>query len=95
VSAYPEFSTSSQNFDEVHETELAYKGPSPMGPPGSEKVCGADHDDPVQVTQPSRPGAMQNDVEGHETEMNAWGPSVVFLITGADHDEPLKVSRKP
>ena len=64
-----------------------------MGPPGSEKVCGAENDDPVHVTQPSRPGAMQNDVVGHETETNACGPSVVFFMTAGDHEEPLKVSR--
>src|ERR1700685_409730 len=86
-SAYPLLSTSSQNFDEVHDTELAYKGPSPGGPPGSEKVCGADHAEPVHVTHPSRPGAMQNDVVGHETETKACGPRLVFLITAGDHEE--------
>ena len=36
---------------------------------------------------------MQNEVVGHDTDTNACGPSVVFLISGADHAVPLNVSR--
>ena len=86
-------STSTQKVAEEHETELANCGPPITVLPTKLKAWTGDHEVAPQVTQPSRPGAIQNVVDGQEIATTDWGPPSEVLMRGLDHDLPLKVAR--
>ena len=56
-------------------------------------LAGALHEPPLNVTAfPLKSTAMQNDDEGHETEVRACVPS---MLAGELHEPPLNVTALP